>query len=163
MFFKSFLESTWNFLPTFFGNLICQFRLIRCLSFENQQQKRTKLLSLRMLTMLWVVRKYLSGFQGFKLEESRPKTIRDQGIIHYKFRCQCSTVAGSFYKDFLHRLLKRMRVWELIYWTVEIGVCLTTNHLLTHPSLRIEMAWRQVVWPPESPDLSLWTIFYSLN
>ncbi|GFU30925.1 histone-lysine N-methyltransferase SETMAR [Nephila pilipes] len=49
-----------------------------------------------------------------RASKSKTKTILlvffdSRGIIHHEFLRQLSTVTGAFYKDVLHRLLKRMR------------------------------------------------------
>ncbi|GFT15152.1 histone-lysine N-methyltransferase SETMAR [Nephila pilipes] len=49
-----------------------------------------------------------------RASKSKTKTMLlvffdSRGIIHHEFHRQGSTVTGAFYKDVLHRLLKRMR------------------------------------------------------
>ncbi|GFU29414.1 histone-lysine N-methyltransferase SETMAR [Nephila pilipes] len=52
-----------------------------------------------------------------RASKSKTKTMLlvffdSRGIIHHEFLRQGSTVTGAFYKDMLHRLLKRMRCAE---------------------------------------------------
>ncbi|GFU41914.1 HTH_48 domain-containing protein [Nephila pilipes] len=56
-----------------------------------------------------------------RASKSKTKTMLlvffdSRGIIHHEFLRQGSTVTGAFYKDVLHRLLKRMRRgWEIAW------------------------------------------------
>lgn len=82
------------------------------------------------MTILWYICEYLSVFREFKLEETRPKTMGDQSIIHQKFRREGFILTSAFYKDVLHRILKQKQ--RVMLTLLKSGnLCLLRDNILT--------------------------------